>query len=210
MVDGTAVTMWFDPSCPLSRITARWLAAAGQARGFAPTWEVMSLTLLNAGLAEDPEGDPEGYLLIPARIAALIRAEHGSEALHRFHNALWADTERSGGDWIGDLRAALEAAGLPPETADAGGSGASGPTGIGADDPAGRALRASHRQARTLAPGDAGSPVIAARTADRGTTAFFGPVLDAPPDGEDAGRLWDAVLATAATPGFRELKVTAG
>ncbi|MFD7899896.1 hypothetical protein [Streptomyces sp. NPDC059743] len=32
--------------------------------------------------------------------------------------------------------------------------------------------------------------------------AFFGPVVSPSPKGEDAGRLWDGVLAVAGTPGF--------
>ena len=35
---------------------------------------------------------------------------------------------------------------------------------------------------------------------------FFGPVLTAVPRGDDARRLWDAVRALAAVPGFAELR----
>jgi hypothetical protein len=48
---------------------------------------------------------------------------------------------------------------------------------------------------------DVGTPTI--RVNDQ---AFFGPVLSTIPRGEDAGRLWDGVLAVSAFPYFYELK----
>lgn len=36
--------------------------------------------------------------------------------------------------------------------------------------------------------------------------AFFGPVIDEAPDGEDALRLWDAVTTLGTWQGFAELK----
>jgi len=50
---------------------------------------------------------------------------------------------------------------------------------------------------------DVGSPVIVLDGADRGV---FGPIVSPPPEGEDALRLWDAMVTLQALPSFLELK----
>jgi hypothetical protein len=50
---------------------------------------------------------------------------------------------------------------------------------------------------------DVGTPVIHV-----GDVAFFGPVVTPAPKGEQAGVLFDGVVAVAGTPGFYELKRT--
>ena len=64
-------------------------------------------------------------------------------------------------------------------------------------------LRASHAKGISLVGEDVGTPVVAFNG-----TAFFGPVITPAPKGEEAGRLWDGVVAVAAYPGFYELKRT--
>ena len=64
-------------------------------------------------------------------------------------------------------------------------------------------LREAQKEAEDLVGNDVGTPVVAV-----GDVAFFGPVVTPAPKGEDAGRLFDGVLAVARTPGFFELKRT--
>ncbi|MEV4568648.1 disulfide bond formation protein DsbA [Nonomuraea sp. NPDC049419] len=181
--------MWFDPSCPYTWLTSRWLIEVGKVRAVEVLWHVMSLSVLNEGREDDPEGDPEGYLWVPARICAAVRKTHGQEALGRFYTALWTT---GGGDWLGDLQTALETADLPQDLAEAG-------MGHDYDDE----LRASTAEALEHVGGNqVGTPVVAVT----GRAAFFGPVISRVPTGEDAGRLWDGVLLVAGTPGFHELK----
>ncbi|WP_169789081.1 DsbA family protein [Nonomuraea candida] len=185
---------WFDPSCPYTYLTSRWLLEVRQVRPVEVRWHVMSLSVLNEGRDDDPEGDPEGYLWVPVRICAAVRRDHGQRALERFYTALWTT---GSGDWIGDLRAALAAAGLPVELAEAG-------LGGDYDD----AVRASHAEGVGLIGDHVGTPIIAVTDAAGGgdPVVFFGPVVSRVPTGEQAGRLWDGTLLVAGTPGFHELK----
>jgi 2-hydroxychromene-2-carboxylate isomerase len=181
--------IWFDPSCPYTWLTSRWLVEVTTVRPVEVRWHVMSLSVLNEGRDDDPEGDPEGYLWVPVRVCAAVRQRYGQEALGRFYAELWR-TDSGAEDWIGDLTRALERADLPPELASA-----------GTTDEYDDAVRASHAEAmRRLGP-HVGTPIIAADG-----VAFFGPVISTVPRGEQAGRLWDGTLLVAATPGFHELK----
>ncbi|MEU6714979.1 disulfide bond formation protein DsbA [Nonomuraea sp. NPDC046802] len=183
-----AADFWFDPSCPYTWLTSRWLREVREVRPVEVRWHVMSLSVLNEGRDDDPEGDPEGYLWVPVRVCAAAEHHHGQQALERLYTAMW--TAGGSGDWIADLHAALSAAGLPAELAEAG-------TSTDYDD----LVRASHAEGIGLIGDHVGTPIISA-----GGAVFFGPVISQVPQGEDAGRLWDGTLLVAGTPGFHELK----
>ncbi|MGW8398451.1 mycothiol-dependent nitroreductase Rv2466c family protein [Streptomyces lydicus] len=198
------VDVWFDPACPYTWLTARWLREAATVRPLEPRWHLMSLTLLNEDRDDDPEGDFEGHLMVPVRIGTAVRHHHGQEALGRFHASLWADLDSPGGGggstrkWINDPALALAHAGLPTELASAGTS-----TAYDAE------LRASHAEAVRLLGPRPGTPVLAVgdpAEPHRPPLAFFGPVVSRVPQGEEAGQLWDGTLLVAGTPGFHELK----
>jgi hypothetical protein len=181
---------WFDPSCPYTWVTARWLVEVTAVRPVSVCWRVMSLSVLNEGRDDDPEGDPDGYLWVPVRICAAVREEFGHEALGRFYAELWHPDHR-GGDHTG----ALARAGLPTRLADAG---------MSTDYDA--AVRASHAEAMAALGPHVGTPIVAATRQDGARVAFFGPVMSRVPTGELAGALWDATLVLAGSPGFHELK----
>ncbi|MFD7504035.1 disulfide bond formation protein DsbA [Streptomyces sp. NPDC059850] len=204
MTATVTVDFWFDPACPYSWLTSRWVVEAAKVRPLEVRWRIMSLAVLNEGRDDDPEGDPEGYLWIPVRICAAVLRRYGQEALGAFYAALWADR---GGDgdgggakrWMNDPSVALADVGLPPELAEAARFRG------GYDD----AVRASHAEGIALLGPHVGTPVVAVPAPggdDGARIAFFGPVLSQVPRGEDAGRLWDATLLVAGAPGFHELK----
>ncbi|GGJ88176.1 DSBA oxidoreductase [Streptomyces camponoticapitis] len=189
------VDFWFDPACPLSRITACWIVTVAERRPVDIRWRVMSLSVLNEGREADPEGDEEGYLWIPARVCAAIQTSHGHAALGRFYDALWTAPDGGRREWIGDMSEALGAAGLPAELA-----------GAGFTTDHDQALRASHAEAMSLVVGEVGTPVLAVTHPSGARHAFFGPVVSEPPGPEDALRLWDGTLLVASVPGFLEIK----
>ncbi|WP_231619081.1 mycothiol-dependent nitroreductase Rv2466c family protein [Nonomuraea sp. SBT364] len=186
---------WFDPSCPYTWLTSRWLLEVTRVRPVEARWHVMSLSVLNEGRDGDPEGDPEGYLWVPARLCAAVADRYGSDALGRLYTALWT-TGGEDQEWLGDMRTALRAAGLPEELADA-----------ALTPESDELVRASHARAMAAIGGESGTPVVAVTGAAAGEpVAFFGPVVSQVPTGEAAGRLWDGVLLVAGTPHFHELK----
>ncbi|MFF7458988.1 disulfide bond formation protein DsbA [Kitasatospora sp. NPDC008115] len=190
---------WFDPACPWAWMTSRWLIEVQQLRPVDVNWHVMSLSVLNEGRDLPPQ---YRELLDSAwgavRVCIAAAREHGDQVLGplytelgtRFHNqGLPANQET--------IEAALAAAGLPVELADAAGT-----------DAYDEALRVSHKEGITLVGEDVGTPVIAVEGADGERVAFFGPVVTPIPRGEAAARLWDGTLLVASTPGFYEIKRT--
>jgi hypothetical protein len=187
------VDFWFDPSCPYTWLTSRWVVEAATVRPLDVRWHVMSLSVLNEGREADPEGDPDGYLWGPVRVCAAVERGHGQQALGHFFTA-YGTRVHERGEW-GEFRGALTDAGLPPELAD-----------VAWTDELDEAVRTSHAEGITLVGDHVGTPVIATDDEVAGRIACFGPVISRVPRGEAAGRLWDGVLLVAATPGFHELK----
>ncbi|GGO57003.1 hypothetical protein GCM10012287_51900 [Streptomyces daqingensis] len=213
--DIPAARFHFDPSCPFTWLTSRWLLEVAKMRPLRVSWHLMSLSVLNEERDDDPEDDPEGYLRIPVRVCAAVRHEHGEEALARFYTALWtkeaedAKDASGAGHWLNGLQDSLDRAGLPRSLAEA-----------GMTDAYDGAIRASHARAVALVGNGLGTPVIAVEPATGGNgrgggkgtagrrTAFFGPVLSRVPRGEEAGRLWDGLLLVTSTPGFHEVQTS--
>ncbi|WP_374774042.1 disulfide bond formation protein DsbA [Streptomyces sp. NBC_01310] len=191
----TPVDFWFDPTCPWAWLTSRWILEVARQRPLDLRWHIMSLTVLNEGRADLPERWHRDLALRmePVRICAAAEDRHGSGVLGRLYAELGtrfhlekAPKERA------TYEAALAASGLDPALADAAGS-----------DAFDAAVRASHHDGIGRVGTDVGTPVIAV-----GDVAFFGPVVTPTPRGEAAVKLWDGVLAVAATDGFFELKRT--
>lgn len=197
------VDFWFDPVCPWTWLTSRWILEVEKARPLAITWHVMSLAILNEKrLDELPEANRDlmGLAWAPVRILIAAAQVHGPDVLGPLYTALG---NRYYPQQQPKTRATIEAAlcdaGLPAELADAGNTD-------GYDEE----LRASHREGITLVGADVGSPIIAIPGSgpDTAKIAFFGPVVTPAPKGEAAARLWDSTLILVSTPGFYEIKRT--
>lgn len=199
----TDVEFWFDPICPWAWMTSRWVLEVERVRPITVDFKVMSLAVLNDG-----RDLPEQYVETmkrawgPVRVVVAARELHGADNPSLVRNLYTAIGTRihPGGesDFAVAVAGALEELGLPADLARYADS-----------DEYDEQLRASHSEAISRVGDDVGTPVIAVGSAD-GTPgpAFFGPVMSPAPKGEDAGALWDGVVAVARVPGFYELKRT--
>lgn len=191
--DTTSVDFWFDPGCPFTWRTSRWLTDVAQRRSVSVTWRLMSLAILNAG-KEIPEQYRAGIAQGVRALRVLAAAEDagGQEALARLYTVLGTRRHEQGGDYDDDqLRAAVAEAGLDPAVADA-----------ADDEQYDERVRASHDAVQQRVGTEVGSPV----TAITGGTAFFGPVVVPVPAGDEALRLFDGLAMLASVPAFSELK----
>jgi len=197
------VDFWFDPVCPWTWLTSRWIVEVQKARPLAITWHVMSLAVLNeARLDQLSEANRELMVQAwaPVRILTAAAQAHGPDVLGPLYTALGERYHPQRQPKTRPIiEAALRDAGLPADLADA-----------GDNDSYDEALRASHREGITLAGADVGSPIIAipGSGSDTARIAFFGPVVNPAPKGEAAACLWDSTLILVSNPAFYEIKRT--
>lgn len=209
-VSDSDLEFFFDPVCPFCWVTSQWVRNVIKIRPLTVTWRPLSLRLLNEPIGY--EGKPEGYPdahqrgLEMLRVAAAVRESRGPAVLgdlyQAFGSSVWETPSSDGQTFEGvlaetaqprDLGAILTNAGLPSHFA---------VTAEGNDYD--EQLRAETQEAVDRAGGDVGTPILSFDPPNG--PAFFGPVIDKPPEGEDAGKLWDAVTTLARWPGFAELK----
>jgi hypothetical protein len=197
------VDFWFDPVCPWTWLTSRWILEVEKARPLAITWHVLSLAVLNEGrLDQLSEANRElmGQAWAPVRILTAAAQARGPDVLGPLYTALGTRYFPQGQPKTRPtIEAALRDAGLPADLADA-----------GDHDCYDEALLASHREGIALVGADVGSPIIAipGSGSDAAKIAFFGPVVNPAPKGEAAARLWDSSLSLVSTPAFFEIKRT--
>lgn len=195
----TRLDFWFDPSCPWAWLTSRWVREVERTRAVEVSWRPMLLAILN----EDKDLPPDYRAIIagtwgPARVAAAVFAGHGPVAAGRIYDELGARLHAGTPvDRDAVVHDAVVAAGLPPELAAAA-------TATAFDD----VLRASHDAGMALVGDDVGTPVLQVSGVDAEPFAFFGPIVNPAPRGEQAGALWDAFVALGAVPGVWEIKRT--
>jgi 2-hydroxychromene-2-carboxylate isomerase len=200
MSERTTVDMWFDPICPWAWMTSRWLLEVEKMRPIDVRFNVMSLSVLNAG-RDLPERYREmmGKGWGPVRVCVAAADSAGPDVLRDLYTALGARIHLQKYELDEKLYTeALTEVGLDPALADA-----------ATTDTWDDALRASHDAGMKPVGMDVGTPVIHAPGPEDGkTVAFFGPVVTPAPKGEAAGKLWDGVMLVAGTPGFYEIKRT--
>lgn len=195
----TVVDLWFDPVCPYSWTASRWLEEVGRLRPLRVRHHLMSLYFLNA----DRSDISDSYRRVtettrgPARVAVAAAQYAGEQVLGDLYSAFGQvnfDTWRhpTTAELHLAIRTALASAGLPAGLEDAMES-----------DEYDETLRRSHDEGLALVGGDVGTPI----TRIDGV-AFYGPVLNAIPRGDDAAKVFDGARLLTAYPQFFELKRT--
>ena len=188
-----AIDFYFDPVCPFTWLTSRWVKDAAGRSGDTITWKFLSLAVLNEG-QDIPEQFRPGMAFgrEAHRVLAAAGRDHGPEAVDRLYTALGRRLhEEKAGPETATLTAAIEEAQLPADLIDAAG-----------DESLDAVVRAGHDEAQARVGTESGSPVLALD----GGPAFFGPVVAPVPLGEDADRLLEALRLLSAVPQFSELK----
>ena len=185
---------WFDPLCPFAWITSRWILEVEKVRNVEVRWHVMSLAYLNQD--KDISESYREFLSTawqPVRVCMAVEQQHGQDALAAVYTELGTRRHNDGKALSREvIEDALAAAGLPTSLADA------------MDDTSlDEAVAKSHHAGMDAVGTDVGTPTIHING-----SAFFGPVINRIPRGEDAGRLWDATVTVASFPEFFELKRT--
>jgi predicted DsbA family dithiol-disulfide isomerase len=199
-MDMTTVQFWFDPICPWTYVTYRWLVEARQARGLTVTPRLLSLYLLNRDRPDTGHRASHQASRGLERFLAWARAAQGDQVMERAYDELGK------GLFIDGQNDPALLTGLVGDVAEKLSLSRTDAVAAAADFSWDGVIAADHDEAMALVGDEVGSPVIA--LADG--AAFFGPVLTRAPRGEDAGRIWDGCVALASHPDFYELKRSRG
>jgi hypothetical protein len=191
------VRFYLDPICPWCWVTSRWLTDnVAPERGLVIDWRTISLYFRNLGRDFEPAHREAHRSTVPVmRVIEALRADGRNDDVATLYRELGLRIHHQRQHPV-DLAAALTAANLEPELAEA-----------ATDDSWDAAIRESTDEAEAIAGDDVGTPIIAIET-DEGWRGYFGPIIDHRVTGPTAGEVWDATVVLIRTPGFYELKRT--
>ncbi|MDJ1372270.1 mycothiol-dependent nitroreductase Rv2466c family protein [Gulosibacter molinativorax] len=193
----TRIDYWFDPVCPYSWNAHCWLVEVQRKAHIDVTLHPMSLLFANEHSEESDQYKKNvARTAAPSRVAMAIFERHGGEALRQFYLAFgrpifdhWRYA--SSRELRDAMVAALAEVGLPANLIEA-----------GEDTTFDNALRRSHEEGT----GPVGGRTVGTPTIHIDGAAFFGPVLQSIPRGDQSLELLEALRLLAHSDSFYELK----
>jgi DSBA-like thioredoxin domain len=189
----SAIQFYFDPACPWTWITSRWVVEVAQARDLQITWQLFSLRFHNKTNRGYDRIREELDSQHPAmRILAATKQHHGNAAVGKLYTSLGALIHYDDDEHLTRLPEAIAAAGLPADMIE-----------YGSDASWDTIIEESTLRANDIVGKDAGIPIV---VIDGATTTYFGPVLSPAPTGDEALKLWDIFVALGTVAGVYEIK----
>ena len=192
----TVVDVYADPVCPYAWIASRWLEGVAPSRPVELRHHVMSLRILNEGHHQETAYQANITRTAgPSRVFTAAAVHVGEGILRELYTAFgtrwFARWRRPDPDELRDtMEAALTDVGLPAWLVEAADT-----------DTYDGALADSHADAVGDLGRGAGTPIL-----HLDGVPWFGPVLDAIPDGQEALDLYDALLTLTRHNYFSEIR----
>lgn len=196
----TSIEFYFDPTCPFSWITSRWLLQVSAEREIDITWRQFSLALKNDELTAK-DGDNKYVMAHRAshrvhRVIAQAVAEHGASAIELYSEfgIRYHIMERELDDEV--ILEVLAAKELPAELLS-----------FADDTSLDAGLQTEIDSAVEAAGKDIGVPTIIFKASDGERLGYFGPVLNSLPDTLiESLAIWDGLSKLATVKSFYEIK----
>jgi 2-hydroxychromene-2-carboxylate isomerase len=183
----STLSFYFDPICPWTWITAKWLFQVQDHTQLDVQWKFYSLAI--------DHGSDES-MIVPLRMLALARREGGNTGAERLYRAMGKGLHENGGPSHGGFEDTLDSA------AREAGFPANFRATATSDRATLRDVEADHREV-TQNDGAYGSPWLVAGGSEIG---FNGPILTRAPRGQEAVALWERVSWLLTQEYFYEMK----
>ncbi|MFI5933644.1 DsbA family protein [Actinoplanes sp. NPDC051494] len=185
-------TYFFDPACPFTWRTSRWLVSVAAERDVTVKWRAFSLSILSGGNAPEQYRPMMEASSRALRLVEALRADDRDDTIGAFYTAIGTRTFEAEAPLTDEIvLAAAEEAGVTDAKS------------ILDDAAWDEAVRESHEFAFGSAGPDIGSPVLLIEGAPRGV---HGPIIGEVPGRDEALAIWDAVVPLARSQTFFELK----
>jgi protein-disulfide isomerase-like protein with CxxC motif len=186
------VDFYFDPACPWTWITSRWIVEVAPERDLDITWKTFSLRHRNRE-SLSPNFEPMlNQQWRGLRVIEAARAAYGNESVGRLYTAIGARIHHDGDTYLEGLAEAVAEADVDDSVL------------THADDASwDHGIELSTDEGHAIVGDDVGIPII---VIDGSRSTFFGPVVSPAPAGDDALKLWDAFQALSELDGVYEIK----